>query len=322
MYSWGGDTSGWAGSKAYDFGSARARYDHDAKAAGATGPRSYLRKREPDMDLADPKKTIKSDSLDPIILGVDVTGSMSSWPEEIFDRLPLLYQTLAKYRPDAEFSFCAIGDATVDSYPLQVTDFTKDINELEARLKSLGCEGGGGGHITESYELFGHYMLNRCDAPNATSPFLIMFGDETFYDKISPDQVKHFMGDDLQSPLESNEMWKNLMQKFNVYFLQKPYGHGDSGVTKEVKNKWGEALGLQRVIDIPEMERSVDVAMGLISKHWGEYSDFKESFDARHDDSTIKSAVHMSLRYIDDKPPAVSVMPKSKSSKTTKSLLK
>ncbi|MFH1308193.1 MAG: hypothetical protein ABIH72_05050 [archaeon] len=330
MYAWGGDTDDWKGSKAYDFGSARARYD---KIAVDAGPRSYMARSTPDMALVNPKgKIITSESENPIVIAVDVTGSMATWPGEIFDRLPLLYQTLSKYRPDLEICFAAIGDATCDSYPLQVNDFGKEA-ELEAKLKALGCEGGGGGHITESYELFGYFIQEHCKTPKAKSPFLLIYGDETFYDKVDRKQVRHYIGDDLQSELESAEVWRNLMQKFNIYFMHKPYGHGnESSTTKEVGENWGKVLGRERIIElpyevegeggiiIPGAQRAVDVGMGLIAKLWGEYTDFSINLDARHDDPMIKESVHKSLRYIDDNPPALSVMSKT-GSKKTKSLL-
>jgi hypothetical protein len=308
MYGWGGSTAGWKGSGKYDYGSARAAYD---KIAASAPPRAYSRKNEPDMKLVDPRgKTISSDSADPIIIGVDVTGSMASWPGEIFDRLPLLYQTLAKYRPDAEFSFCAIGDATCDSFPLQVNDFAKGV-DLEAKLKALGCEGGGGGQISESYELFGYFMREKCKTPKATSPFLLIFGDEKFYPDVNAKQVKHWIGDTLQDKLSSKQVWTDLMQRFNVYYLQKPYGSmHEAGTTKEVKEYWADALGSQRVIDLPSMDRAVDVAMGLIAKHWGEYDDVKKSVKARHD-SKVLAKVDKSLRHIVDKPVATSVAPKT-----------
>ena len=46
-----------------------------------------------------------------------MTGSMANWPFEIFDRLPLLYNTLSQYREDLEICFAAIGDAGVDRSP-------------------------------------------------------------------------------------------------------------------------------------------------------------------------------------------------------------
>jgi len=323
MYGWGGSAKSWKGSKKYDYGSARARYDKAAASAGATGSRSFVTKRDADMSLVDPLgKIISSESTDPIIIGIDVTGSMSSWPAEIFDRLPLLYQTLAKYRPDAEFSFCAIGDAYCDNYPLQVNAFSKDINELEASIKALGAEGGGGGQTSETYELFGNFMLEHCNTPKATSPFLLIYGDEKFYDTVNPDQVKHFIGDDMQDALNSKDMWGQLMQKFNVYFLQKSYGYGESSTTKEVKHHWEKSLGSQRVLDVPNAERAVDIGMGLIARQWGQYGDFSKSLDARHDDSGLKASVHKSLRHVDGDPSVNSVVSRrSKESKLTKSLL-
>jgi hypothetical protein len=329
MYAWGPSTSDWKGSKGYSFGSARARYD---KIAASAGPRSYTARRTPNTALVNPRgKTLTSESENPIVIAVDVTGSMATWPEEIFDRLPLLYQTLAKYRPDLEIAFAAIGDATCDNYPLQVNDFGKE-NNLEEKLKALGCEGGGGGHITESYELFGYFMQEHCKTPKAKSPFMLIYGDEMFYDEVNARQVEHYIGDKLQAPLKSKEVWKNLLQKFNVYHLHKPYGHGDNPDTdKEVVDAWGETLGRQRVIAlpyevkaqdgniVPGAQRAVDIGMGLIAKLWGEYNDFSLNLDARHDDPAVKASVHKSLRHIDDKPAATSVMPR-KGSKLTKPL--
>ncbi len=313
MYGWVDDTDKWKGKATYDFGSARAAYDKKAKDAGATGSRSYRGTREPDMKLVDPRgKTLESLSTDPIVIGVDVTGSMSTWPREIFDRLPLLYKTLAKYRPNAEFAFAAIGDATCDQYPLQVTEFSKDIKGLEANLNALGCEGGGGGHVTESYELFGYFMLNHCKTPNATSPFLLIYGDEQFYEDVHANQVKHYIGDTLKTPTKADDVWRGLLQRFNLYHLHKPYGDGSS-YDNGIKQRWQEALGKQRVIDLPSAERAVDIGMGLIAKHWGEYGDFSKSLDARHDDSTLKASVHRSLRHIDADPPTKSMMTKGKS---------
>jgi len=320
MYAWGGSISGWRGKGSYDYGSARARYDKAAK--GMPSKRVYSRKSEPDMDLVNPKgKTIKSESENPIVIAVDVTGSMAEWPGEIFDRLPLLYQTLSKYREDAEFAFAAIGDATCDRYPLQINDFSKDPSELEKMLKALGCEGGGGGQTTESYELFGYFMSNHVETPNAKSPFLLMYGDEQFYPEVDPRQVKHYIGDSLQDPIKSQDVLDGLLNKFNFYHLHKPYGYG-GGDDKRIVDAWGKALGRQRVVKLPSMERAVDVGMGLIAKHWGEYDDFSTSLDARHDSTSVKKGVHHSLRFISTAPSGMSVMPNtSKKSKVTKSLM-
>ncbi|MFH1917244.1 MAG: hypothetical protein ABIJ21_08345 [Nanoarchaeota archaeon] len=298
MYSWGPDTTEWRGKKKYSFDSARSPYlDSLKSAADKKGPRAYTRRASPGK-LVDPRgKDISSDSENPLIVAVDVTGSMATAPGEFFDRAPLLYQTLSQYKTDLEICFGAIGDATCDNYPLQVNSFGKGL-DLEEHIKAIGCEGGGGGQISESYELFGHFILNHCTTPKAKSPFLFIYGDEKFYDSVNPDQVKHYIGDKMQGPMESDKVWKGLMQRFNVYLLQKPYGHGDSGVTREVKAHWAKAIGPQRIIDVPSPERTVDVIMGIVAKTWGRFGDFKDNLDARQDDPALKDSVYASIRFV------------------------
>lgn len=301
MYSWGDDTSTWRGPGSYDYGSARRGYLDTLKDASvAKGSRSYATRTAPDEMVDTLDKTIESESKNPIVIAIDVTGSMADWPQEIFKKLPVLYQTLSKYREDTEISFAAIGDATCDAYPLQVNDFDKGIS-LDDHIKALCPEGGGGGQHYESYELFGYFLLNHCRTPNATSPFLIIFGDEGFYESVAPAQVAHYIGDRLQGPADSGEMWKALRQKFNIYLLHKPYD--DKGLDKEIIGQWKEALGEEKVVPIFEENRAVDVAMAIIARHWGEFEDFEENMSARHTDSQ-KASVYASLRYVDiaDKP--------------------
>ena len=218
---------------------------------------------------------------------------------------------------------------------MQVTSFTKDIKELEKNLKALGCEGNGGGQIKESYELFGYFMLHHCNTPKAKSPFLLIYGDEAFYSYVNSVQVKHYIGDDLESNLSSKDMWSGLLQKFNLNFLQKPYGSdGNKSTTDEVKKVWANGIGLQRIIELPfkiekeggstmpGYQRAVDIGMGLIAKNWGEYKDFDLSLDARHKDASVKASVHKSLRHIDADPVTTSVTKTSnKGSRLTKPLI-
>jgi len=296
MYSWGPDTKDWK-RPGYDFGSARRGYLDDLAAdADAKGPRSYIRRDAPDSKLVGTKgKIIQSLSENPIVIATDVTGSMASWPAEIFDRLPLLYQTLSKYKEDLEICFAAIGDATCDDYPLQVNDFGKAV-DLDEHLKALCAEGGGGGQHRETYELFAYYMLNKADTPNAISPFLIIFGDEAFYEHVNPRHVEHYIGDVLQDPVDSMAVWKAIGQRFNTYLLHKKY-HSPS-LDGEIVEQWKQAIGEQKVIPIEYAERAVDVAMGIIAKYWGQFSDFDVNLSARHD-ADGRATVYDSLRYVD-----------------------
>lgn len=272
------------------------------------------------MGLVDPRgKAISSDSKNPIVIAVDVTGSMASWPAEIFDRLPLLYQTLSKYKDDVEICFAAIGDANSDQFPLQVNNFGKGL-VLEDHLKALCPEGGGGGQAKETYELFGYFMLNKANVPNASSPKLVIFGDEGFYDKISPSHVKHYIGDTLESPMDASGMWKGLQQKFDIYMLHKQYDSGGASDASIIQ-QWSDVLGKEKVVQLYEAERAVDVALGMIARQWGEFDDFTKNLSARQSAAQAKS-VMQSLRHVADPnaPPTKSMLLSHHSGKKSKNL--
>ena len=283
MYSWDEDTSKWYGSKKYAYapapaGSARGVAAERAKAAG---PRTYGGKNGPNEKVVDPKKHIRSESKNPIIIAVDVTGSMASWPAEIFDRLPLLFNTLSQYRPDVEISFVAIGDAGYDRWPLQTTSFASGF-DLEQLLGSIYGEGQGG-DAPESYGLFAHWVNTHVEVPNAEeTPFLIVFGDAPMHPTVPKEQIKHFIGDSTQT-VDSIAAWQELSKNWNTWFLRRPTGRaGDA-----VDTQWGEAVGAQKIFHIEDEQRAVDYAMGLIARSWGYFGDFEENMRARQDEKKV-----------------------------------
>jgi len=289
VYSWGPDTDDWAKPGAYSFDPARkAAMDKDAAAAAKKGGRTYLNGRTaPDLELTDPRgKRLETESENPILVAVDVTGSMAHWPAEIFDRLPLLYQTLSQYRADVELSFAAIGDATCDRFPLQVTDFARGA-ELDEQLAALYGEGGGGGGARESYELFGWFAQNRVKTPAAEKPFLIIYGDEGFYEKVNKDQVRHYLGAEIEKAVSARDVFSDLMKRYEVYLLRKTYGNGEE--EKKILAQWEDALEPQRILAIQDEERAVDLALGLIARSWGRFEDFEANMKARQPLAKVKA---------------------------------
>lgn len=283
MYSWGDDMEDWAKPAAYRFDAktTEAR-KKDAARSEAEGPRTYRAKGTgPNVQLTDPKKRVSTTTKTPLIIGVDVTGSMQAWPAEIFDRLPLLYQTLSQYKPDLEISFAAIGDTKSDRWPLQVTKFSKGF-DLEEQLKAIHGEGGGG-DIPESYGVFASWVLNHVEVPTLEErPFLIVFGDAPMHAKIRGSEAKHFLGDDIQDA-DSVTTWMNVTRTWNTFFLRRPGGvKGD-----ETDKQWIAALGDQQVVHMEDEGRAVDYAMGLIARSWGFFGDFQQNMRARQDDAKV-----------------------------------
>src|SRR5215510_2983090 len=284
MYSWDEDTSKWYGKSKYAYSpaAAPARTESAARAAAA-GPRTYEKKAGPNEKIVDPHQHISTTSNNPIIVAIDVTGSMASWPFEIFDRLPLMFNTLSQYRSDVAISFAAIGDAKVDRWPLQVTPFASGYDS-EQLLGALYGEGGGG-DAPESYGLFANWVNTHVEIPNTSEPpFIIVFGDINMHAKIEKKQVEHYLGDRPWGDLDAIDEWQKVTQKWNTWFLRRPGGkRGD-----HVDDQWGKAIGEQKIFHIEDEQRAVDYAMGLIARSWGYFGDFQNNMRARQDESKVK----------------------------------
>ncbi|MBD3253939.1 MAG: hypothetical protein GF383_02550, partial [Candidatus Lokiarchaeota archaeon] len=170
----------------------------------------------------------------PIVIAVDVTGSMRTLPQLIFEKLCILYNEALYFLPDElkasfEISFSAIGDAYCDQYPLQITDFGKGF-ELDKNIKSLYPEGGGGGQARETYELTAYYYARRCEMLNTLDlprPMFIFIGDEGFYSKVNLSHIKQLVGDPPSTDLISLEIFEELKRKFDVYILRVEYSKLD-----------------------------------------------------------------------------------------------
>lgn len=283
MYSWGDDTSDWAKPGTYDYGAkSKMLRDEAAERSKATGPRVYAKGRSPDEQITTPKKHISTATPNPLIVAVDVTGSMQTWPGEIFDRLPLFYQTLAEYRPDLEVSFFAIGDCRYDRWPLQVTPFAKGFN-LEQNLKAIHGEGGGG-DAPESYGVFAWWVKNRVQV-TAERPFLIIFGDAPMHETILPGELKQFIGAEIAQPADAIAQFRAVSKEWSTWFLRRPGGtRGD-----EIDQQWASAIGQQNVVHMDDEQRAVDYAMGLVARSWGHFDDFRTNMSARQDDAKVKS---------------------------------
>ena len=285
MYSWLEDTSEWFGAGKYRYGPGGAtKRLAAAEKERALGPRSYEKKDQPNRKIIDPQKHISTESKNPLIIAVDVTGSMATWPFEIFDRLPLLYNTLSQYREDLEVCFAAIGDAAVDDWPLQVTSFAGGF-DLEQLLGSLYGEGGGG-DAPESYGLFAHWVNTHVEIPSAEEqPFLIVFGDVTMHKHVPHSQIAHYLGDESGQDVDALAAWRQVTKTWNTWFLRRPTGSPND----KVDQQWGQAVGAQKIVHIEDEQRAVDYAMGLVARSWGHFGDFKDNMRARQSDDKVES---------------------------------
>jgi hypothetical protein len=176
----------------------------------------------------------------------DVTGSMQGVPRVLQARLPKLMGLLIRkgYLDHPQILIGAIGDATCDAVPLQVGQFESGI-EIEEDLGKLYLEGGGGGHITESYELALYFMARHtaidCHEKRGQRGYLFVIGDEIPYAKVKRKEVRALIGDGLQTSIPVKEVVAELQRTYDVYHvLPKMTSNWNNPA---VHRRWVELLG-------------------------------------------------------------------------------
>src|SRR5262249_16614661 len=154
----------------------------------------------------------------------DVTGSMQDVPRILQANLPRLMDLLIErgYLAHPQVLIGAIGDATCDLAPFQVGQFESG-NEIEEGLGRLYLEGGGGGQVTESYELAMHFMAHHtaldCLEKRGKRGYLFVIGDEAPYSRVKRKEVKRLLGDKMQADVPIEDMLARLREQYDVYFV-------------------------------------------------------------------------------------------------------
>ena len=184
----------------------------------------------------------------PVAVLMDVTGSMLEVPKTFQAALPKLMGLLVRkgYVEHPAILVGGIGDATCDRAPLQVGQFESGI-EIETDCTNLFLEGGGGGQMTESYEL----ALDFIDRHTVTDHwekrgqkgYLFVTGDEKPYPKVKSNEVSSVLGE-ITEVRTVEQVVDSLKERWNVFFiLPNQTSHfNDSSVRSTWKKLFPEGL--------------------------------------------------------------------------------
>ena len=128
----------------------------DGMISGSYSNQDMFKARNIDSAL-DPKNVIREccdteehPNTIPVILALDVTGSMGQAAVEVAKKLNVIMTKLYEKVTDVEFLIMGIGDLACDSCPIQASQFESDIRIAE-QLDKIYFEFGGGGNSYESY---------------------------------------------------------------------------------------------------------------------------------------------------------------------------
>lgn len=158
-----------------------------------------------------------------IVVAMDVTRSRGEDARLVYERLPQLigWLELRGYLPGAAISLAAVGDATVDRAPVQISQWERD-NRLDEALARFWLEEGGGGTGEESYELVAYYYARhtriRINGQGRKGYFFFV-GDEAYYPKVKREEVERVLGQQIPEDIPAHQIFRELRQKFHVFFI-------------------------------------------------------------------------------------------------------
>ena len=167
----------------------------------------------------------------PVILALDVTGSMGIAAVEVAKKLNVIMTKLYKDVKDVEFMIMGIGDLAYDGCPIQVSQFESDIRIAE-QLDKIYFEFGGGGNGFESYTAAWYFgsRHTKLDCLNrGRKGIIITMGDEQLNPYLPLRGRKSGLidaiGDNLQADVETKDLYDEASQKFNIYHLDVEHGY-------------------------------------------------------------------------------------------------
>ncbi|MBC2724228.1 hypothetical protein [Desulfosporosinus sp.] len=216
----------------------------------------------------------------PIIIGLDVTGSMSHLLQVVAEKLGVLVQEILDRNPvtDPQIMFNAIGDAPAgDTAPLQVTQFESDIRIAE-QLTKLYFEKGGGGNGFESYPLAWYFAARHTKIDSfekqGRKGFLFTIGDDGYPEQLTSGEIQRVFGDSVEAGIPVQEMLAEVNRKYEVFHLCMAQGgsHLDSDL-----EKWRELLG-ERAIRVSDYQRIPEIIVSIL-----------EAMSGRSIDSVVNS---------------------------------
>lgn len=167
----------------------------------------------------------------PVILALDVTGSMGDAAVEVAKKLNIIMTKLYEKISDVEFMVMGIGDLAYDNCPIQASQFESDIRIAE-QLDKIYFEFGGGGNSFESYTAAWYFgsRHTKLDCLNrGRKGIIITMGDEQLNPylplKGRRSGLMEATGDNLQSDVETKDLYDEASQKFNIYHLDVSHGY-------------------------------------------------------------------------------------------------
>lgn len=224
------------------------------------GERTGLKLRESIISDENPNPT-------PIILGLDVTGSMGAVAEQIAkNELPKLMAQIHETGvvSDPHVMFMGIDDVFAQGHgALQVSYFEPDLRIVE-QLRQMWLVGNGGGNGSESYDLAwyfaGHHTYLEGFEKQGRKGFLFTFGDEPApFQVVNKRELEIIFGPGNYENTAPKESLRAAQEKFQVFHIVVEHGRNRS-----MRETWTDMLG-NNAIFLRDTKYLTDVVIAIMA---------------------------------------------------------
>lgn len=206
----------------------------------------------------------------PIILGLDVTGSMGKYAMQIAQNV--LPEVISGLINDGEIQsphimVMGIGDPRAhDFYPGQATQFEPDVKLIE-QVRDLYIEGRGGGNSHEGYDL-AWYVAQHLAATDAKTEgrkgYIITFGDEPIAPApLTESEWRKVFGDREYPQYETmHHLVAATLEHWNLFHIVIAQGNYCNGCPDDVVQAWADVIG-SRVL-VAEDSKDLDKIIRMV----------------------------------------------------------
>lgn len=191
----------------------------------------------------------------PVILALDVTGSMGNAAMKVAQKLNDIMTTLYNDTSISDVEFCVmgIGDLSYDEAPIQMSQFESDIRIAE-QLDKIYFEANGGGNNFESYTAAWYMGARHCDLDcwkRNQKGIIITLGDELPNPYLPCAPLNKVTGDKAQSDIETKTLYEEATDKFDIYHIavkDKATSYNYYSTRYNIDEHWKELLGNHYIV--------------------------------------------------------------------------
>ena len=199
----------------------------------------------------------------PIILALDVTGSMGPACRETADALGVIMTNLYKKFKDIEFCIMGIGDLAYDSAPIQMSQYESDVRIAES-LDKIYREGGGGGNGYESYTAAWYMGLKRtkldCFDKQQRKGIIITMGDEPMNPYLPMHELNAAVNGDETRDINTKDLYQDAIKKFDIFHIAIDDPESCYSFYKQdIDNTFGQLLGKRlKISSIQNLAKTIE----------------------------------------------------------------